>query len=268
LSGQSEDAGEIERMWRKYLTIGEIEHERRYRALFRSLPGSPRCKVCFAPFKGAGSPVARLLFGKVPSKLNPHLCNICEEFARHHQGGADIELSLLFADVRGSTALAESMSPRDYSKLINRFYKVSSRIIIETDGLMDKIIGDQVAAMYVPGFAGPEHPRRAMRAARELLRATGQGQDGGPWIPLGAAVHTGVAFVGSVGEEGGTSDITVLGDAANTAARLASRAQAGEILVSESARQAAGMEFDPAQMRQLNLKGKSEQVTAYVLAMD
>jgi adenylate cyclase len=137
--------------------------------------------------------------------------------------------------------------------------------MVRTDALIDKIIGDQVAAMYVPGFAGAAHARRALEAAQEILRATGHARPEGPWIPLGAGVHTGTAFVGSVGSAEGTSDITVLGDAANTAARLASSARQGEILISDAAYRAAGSDFGELEKRNLELKGKSEPVLVHVL---
>jgi len=265
MSEQSERDTMVEHLWRTYLTTGEFEKERRQRHFFRLLPGNPRCKNCYAPFRGAGSIVVRLVYQKQPSNLNPQLCNVCEQFARKYQGGAEIELSLLFADVRGSTNLAETMSPLDYSKLINHFYNTASQILVRTDALIDKIIGDQVAAMYVPGFAGPRHARRALEAAQKILLATGHARPEGPWIPLGAGVHTGIAFVGSVGSEGGTSDITVLGDAANTAARLASSARQGEILISDAAFTAAGLDLGHLEKRHLELKGKSQPVLVHVL---
>jgi adenylate cyclase len=255
----------IERLWRTYLTTGEFEKERRQRHFFRLLPGTPRCKICYAPFQGPGSAFVKLVYGKRPSNLSPQLCNVCEQFASQFQGGAEIELSLLFADVRGSTTLAESMTPTQFSKLINRFYNTSTQIMVQTDALIDKIIGDQVAAMYVPGFAGPDHARRALEAAQQLLRVTGHARPEGPWIPLGAGVHTGTAFVGSVGSEEGTSDITVLGDAPNTAARLASSARQGEILISNTAYTSAGLDLGNLVTRNLELKGKSEPVLVHVL---
>jgi adenylate cyclase len=265
MNAQSKHDETVEHLWRTYLTTGEFEKERRQRRFFRLLPGTPRCKNCYAPFRGAGSVVVRVLYGKHPSNLNPQLCNVCEQFAMQFQGGAEIELSLLFADVRGSTSLAEAMSPRDFSRLINHFYSTATQVMVRSDALIDKITGDQVAAMYVPGFAGPGHARRAVAAAQEILHATGHGRSEAPWIPLGVGVHTGIAFVGSVGEQGGTSDITVLGDAANTAARLASSARQGEILISDAAYQAAGLDLGPLEQRELELKGKSERVHVRVL---
>ena len=263
MNSNQEDA--IEQLWRSYLTTGEFPKERRQRRFFRLLPGSPRCKNCYAPFKGSGSLVVQLLYGKQPSNLNPQMCNVCEVFARQYQGGAEIELSLLFADVRGSMTLAESMGPKEFSKLINRFYKTATHVLVHSDAMIDKIIGDQVAGMYIPGFAGPDHARRAVSAAQEIMRATGHGSSDGPWISLGAGVHTGTAFVGSVGSEEGTMDITVLGDAANTAARLSSMAEVGQILISESAFEAARMTPGELEKRSLDLKGKTEAVSVYVL---
>ena len=191
--------------------------------------------------------------------------NACDNFAVQHQGGAEVELSLLFADVRGSTTIAEGMGPGEFSQLINRFYNAVTEVLMRTDALIDKIIGDQVAGMYVPGFAGADHASRAVKAAREVLKVTGHQDPNGPWIPLGAAVHTGVAFVGSVGSAKGTSDITVLGDTANTAARLSSNALQGEILVSEAAWTAARLASDGVEQRTLELKGKTEPISVFVL---
>jgi len=264
----SENDAMVEGFWRKYLTTGEFEKETRQRKFFRMLPGHPRCKNCYAPFRGIGSRVVHMMYGKGPSNLNPQLCNICEIFAQKYQGGAEVELSLLFVDVRGSTTLAESMNPTEYSKLINRFYKTATHVMVHSDALIDKIIGDQAAGMYVPGFAGPEHAQAAINAAQEILRETGYGSPGGAWIPVGAGVHTGTAFVGSVGSEEGTSDITVLGDTPNTAARLSSSANEGEILISVPALTAAGLDESGLEARTVALKGKSDPVNVYAMRAD
>jgi adenylate cyclase len=261
-----EKARQVEKLWRDYLTTGDFPKERRQRHFFRILPGSPRCKNCYAPFKGSGSLVVRLIYGKQPSNMNPKLCNVCEVFAREFQGGAEIELSLLFADVRGSTTLAEEMGPMAFSKLINRFYVTATQVLVQSDALIDKIIGDQAAGMYVPGFVGDNHAEKAIDAAREIMRSTGHGSAAAPWISLGVGVHTGVAFVGAVGSQEGTVDITVLGDVPNTAARLSSVAGVGEILVSAPAAQAAGLQIGPLEKRSLSLKGKVEAVDVHVLA--
>lgn len=198
--------------------------------------------------------------------MNPQICTVCEDFATQHQGGAEIELSMLFADVRGSTVLAEGMSASAFSKLINRFYSTVSDVLIRTDALIDKLIGDEVIGLYVPGLAGQQYARRTVEAAQEILRVTGHGKPDGPWITIGVGVHTGTAYVGSVGHRGGATDITVLGDAANTAARLCANAKAGEILISEATCMAAGLDFGHLERRLLKLKGKSQCVAVYALS--
>jgi adenylate cyclase len=258
----------VEELWRKYLTTGEFAKETRQRKFFRMLPGSPRCKNCYAPFEGAGSRIVSLLYGKKPSNLNPQLCNVCEVFAREYQGGAEVELSLLFVDVRGSTSLAEEMNPTEYSRLINRFYKTATHVMVHSDALIDKIIGDQANGIYVPGFAGPDHAQHAIEAGWEILHQAGYGSSSGPWIPLGAGVHTGISFVGALGSEEGTTDITVLGDAPNTAARLSSSAGEGEILISEPACTSAGIDCSGLEKRSLELKGKSEPIDVRVMVVD
>lgn len=229
------------------------------------MPAHHRCKLCYAPFDGIGAPLVRIIFDKRQSRLNPHLCTGCENFASKFQGGAEIELSLLFVDIRGSTTLAERTTAAEFSKLINRFYKDATDILIRTDAMIDKLVGDQVIGLYVPGMTGTDHARHAIAAAQGIMRVTGHDGQSGPWVPLGAGVHTGTAYVGSVGSKDGSTDITVLGDAANTAARLSSSAGQGEILISQTAYASAGLALGNLDKRTLTLKGKSEPVTVHVL---
>ena len=202
--------------------------------------------------------------GREQSRYNPRFCAQCETF--EHPGGAEVELTMLFADVRGSTALAESMSPSEFGRLINRFYVVASDILVRSDALVDRLIGDEVVGLFVPGFAGPRHPSRAIGAARKLLHATGHAAPGGPWLPVGVGIHTGRAFVGIVGGEGGTpQDFTALGDSVNITARLASSANPGEVLISEAAYTASGLDLGDLEVRQMDLKGKASSTEARVL---
>lgn len=252
---------EHEEAWRAALT-GDIGALRYFRAVLGRIPGAPRCKLCLAPMKAPGNLIVRPL-GFGPSKLNRRLCRACFRHLDKHPGGAEVELSLLFADVRGSTSIAERMPAQEFSKLISRFYGVAAKVVDHWDGIVDKFVGDEVVALFVPGFAGEDHASRAVEAARDLLRETGN--DGGaPWVPIGAGIHTGVAFVGRVGE-GDACDFTAVGDSVNTTARLASSAGAGEILVSEAAAVASGLDTSALNARTLTLKGKDEMIDAVVL---
>src|ERR1041385_8825297 len=159
--------------------------------------------------------------GFTPWEKNPNICRFCLTKLRGNEGvGAEVELSLMFADVRGSSRLARSMSPSDFRRLMSRFYEAATDVLIEHDALLDKFVGDQSIGLFVPGIAGPDHPRRAIDAAEALLEKTGHRSGEGPWIPLGASVHTGTAYVGTVFTRGEISDFTALGDAVNVAAHL------------------------------------------------
>lgn len=250
-----------EEEWYKMLTEGEPIPRHIYH-LYGLLPSDPRCKICASPFKGWGGFIMHLL-GRDQSKYNPRFCQKCEVF--EHPGGAEVPLTMLFADVRGSTQLAEQMSPREFSKLINRFYAAASHVLIQTDAMVDRLMGDEAIGLFLPGFAGPEHPRRAIEAAQDLLRMTGHRDAKGPWLPVGVGIHTGLAFVGVVGGEASTADFTALGDNVNVAARLASQAGPGEILISDAAYSASKLDLGNLERRQLDLKGKSEPIGVRVL---
>ena len=169
-------------------------------------------------------------------------------------------MSMLFADVRGSTALSEQMSPTDFSKLINRFYIGTTKIIIDEDGLVEKLAGDAVAAFWGAGFAGPDYVRRTLKVAQEISRAMQRHE-----IPVGIGVHSGLAYFGAMGSAEGLTEISAIGDEVNTAARLAAQAAAGEILVSEKALQRAGVDGEALERRNLELKGLSEPVPVRVM---
>lgn len=250
----------VEETWRQMLT-GDLPGLQRMRRMWGAVPSAPRCKLCNAPFSGPGGILTRMLaFG--PSRLNRRLCKWCIRSVHKHPGGAEVEISLLFADVRGSTALAEKMAPGEFSQLLARFYGAAAEVIDEHDGIVDKFVGDAALALFIPGFAGPQHAAAAIEAARDLVAHTGNG-GGAPWIPIGIGVHTGTTFVGSVGE-GDAVDFTALGDTVNAASRLSALAAAGEILVSADAAEAGGLETAGLERRTLELRGRERPLDAWV----
>lgn len=256
-----DDLSKESEIWRDFLLQGSTQFHR-IQQLFRLLPSNPRCKLCLSPFKGVGGFAMRIA-GRSPARMNPRICGACERFAEANQGGAEIPLSLLFADIRGSTTLAETLGTKQFSALIARFYNVVTDELIRADALIDRLIGDEVIALFVPGIAGAGHADAAVKAAEGILKATGHEKSAEPWVPVGIGVHTGTAFVGSVGSAGVT-DITALGDDVNLTARLASIASAGEILITEAARAAAGLATDGLEARRLELKGRSEPVDVWL----
>jgi len=182
-------------------------------------------------------------------------------------GGAEVRLSLLFADVRGATSLSQQLGPSEYTRLMNRFYTAATDALVRSDALIDQFVGDEVIGLYVPGFAGKGHARHAIQGAQESLRATGHDDPAGPWVAVGAGVHPGIAFVGTVGVEGLVTDVRAVGDALNATARLASAAGPGEILISRAACAAAGLNTDGLEQRRLELKGLSAPMDVCVLGV-
>ena len=179
-----------EQMWRALVT-GEGGVMRRERRRHRRIPGAPRCKTCLVPLGGPAAPMVRLVAQPPPVPKNPNYCDVCETFVRTHPGGAEVEISMLFADVRGSTTLAKHMQPTRVQQADQPFLRLREPVVIDSDGVVDKLVGDAVVALYVPAI-GPDHARKAIEAAGDLLRATAG------LLPARAGVHTGVAYVGAV----------------------------------------------------------------------
>jgi adenylate cyclase len=152
-----------------------------------------------------------------------------------------------------------------FKDIIQRFYKDTSKILIAHNAMVNRLMGDQVIALFVPRFAGKDHAKVAIHAAQELLRVTGHGDPNGPWIPVGAGIHTGTAYVGAVGAADGVTEIAVLGSAANMCARLSSKAAAGEILISEDSVKLGNLDVEGLESRSLELKGVSQSVSVRVM---
>jgi adenylate cyclase len=204
---------------------------------------------------GQPAAVVHGLIGKRPAEQNPNICRKCFTFLSSHHGGAEIDVTMLFADIRGSTTLAEDMSTADFRRLLDRFYTTASGVVFAHDGMVDKFVGDELVANFFPLLTGDRHAIKGVDAARDLLRATGHEEPAGPWVPLGAGLHTARTWFGAVGR-GGRVELTAVGDAVNTTARLASLAAAGEILVTIEAATAAALDLGSLDRQQLELKGK------------
>ena len=240
-----------DKRWHQLLTQGHrplrIAH-----ILFRHLPSPPRCKVCYNPFGGLGGKVVGL-FGFARSRKNPNLCTRCCDTLP--SGGSEIDIAVLFADVRGSTSMAERLEPSAYAALMNDFYRTATEVLVRHDAIIDKLIGDEVMALFIPGICGAGYRRRGAEAAIALLEAVAHRRPAEP-IPIGAAVSSGLAYVGNVGSAGVT-DFTALGDTVNTASRLASSAAPGEVLLSESVYADMAGEWPDLEIRTLALRGKA-----------
>lgn len=261
----------ISEVWHTYLTSGAklkgmhlpwFEHPA-LKPFFRALPTEPRCQMCYIPFAGIGGFISKRLLDVKPSPMNPHICNICERFAARFPGGTELEISILFADIRGSTPLAEKMPNREFSDLIQRFYEAVTKVLYSHYGLIEKFEGDGLSAFFAPAFAGPNHALAAIEAGKDILTVTGHGTGKTPWVPVGVGVNTGVAFVGALRVEGGRNDITILGDAVNTTARLSDQSAPGEMLIGQRTMHMSGLSMEEYETKDLSLKGKEAPVKVW-----
>jgi adenylate cyclase len=171
---------------------------------------------------------------------------------------------VLFADLRGFTARVSAADPEEASILLRRFYRCAEDVLFP-DAVIDKLIGDEVMALYLPDLKKEHLPRDAvprvmLEHARALLRAVGYGSANPPFVEMGIGLDYGEAFVGNIGQRA-LFDFTAVGDVVNTAARLQGQAQAGEILLSR--RVAEGLPNPPGTRVELQLKGIAEPLVAY-----
>lgn len=250
--------------WHELLS-GQHPMLRRGRQMFRLLSptATDRCRLCCAGFDGFTAPALRLI-GRGPWRRNPHMCEKCEAVFAEHRGGTELDIAVVYADVRGSTQLAAGMRPAEFAALMQRFFQTATAVFNRGDAVVDKMVGDEVIALYLPGIAGSNYRSRALNAGLELLRATGHGDPQGPWLPIGVGVHAGKAFVGSIGVDGGNYQFTALGDAMNFGARLVAAAGRGEMVVSEAVLQGVPENLI-TERRRLELKGYTEPVEVGIL---
>jgi adenylate cyclase len=244
---------DVESIWRYVLTE---EH----RSKFAFLPSSPRCIGCQEPFRGIGG-VLMAMIGHRPSRKNPNFCNYCDDILP--VGGAEVDVGVLFADVRSSTALAEKLGPKAFADTLNRFYDVANETLIKYHAMIDKMVGDEVMALFIPSVCKAEHRRRLVESAAALAGAVKSLRVQDEPLPVGIGIHCGSAFVGKIGSSS-VRDFTALGDTINTAARLQAEAASGQLVLSEEAYQESPELFPGAEQRSVTLRGRAESLAIRV----
>jgi len=239
--------------WQALLVDG-YEPLKKAQRVFRRLPKDPRCKLCQNPFSGFGGRMTALI-GRKPSRKNPNLCQYC--FDHLPSGGIEIDIGVVFADVRSSTALGEQSTATQFAERLNGFYATATDVLIAHDGLVDKLIGDEVMGLFISGLAGPDYRRHTALAALDLAAAVDD-------LPVGVAANAGIAFVGNVGS-GTVMDFTALGDAVNVGARLQSHAAPGEVVLARDLYALVADEHPVARSERIEVRGRDEPVDVAVV---
>lgn len=237
------------------------------------------CRGCWdqmhmpVPIRGPLSLPFRAL-GISQSKMNPNICTICERAFRRvkKQKHIAVDATILFADMRGYTALSERVGAAELARTVALFQDQCARWIWAQDGIVNKQMGDGLMAIFNFPIRIANHAEAAIRAARDIQRHCGAALaalapgDGSPAPGIGIGIHSGTAEIGEFSTD--RSDFTAIGKTVNIAARLESQAAGGEVLVSAEAAALAPQATRTAARRSLHLKGVEQPVTAHVLVPD
>jgi class 3 adenylate cyclase len=176
-------------------------------------------------------------------------------------------VTALFADVVGSTALAEQMDPEDWTQLINGAFDVMSRAIFRYEGTIAQLQGDALLAFFGAPVAHEDDPERAVRAALDMVAETAEfarqlKAAGGVDFRIRAGINTGPVLVGNVGSDL-RYEYTALGDAVNVAARVQTAAEPGSVLITAATQRFVGATFELEDLGTIDVKGKSEPLHVY-----
>jgi adenylate cyclase len=184
----------------------------------------------------------------------------------------ELEVTVLFSDIRGFSTIAERLSARVIAEIVGRHLGAMAEIVVEHGGTIDKFQGDAVMAIFGAPDPLPDHATHALRCAIAMqrrqteLNAQGWGTDEVPVLGVGIGLNTGTVIAGAIGG-GGRLEYTVIGDAVNVAQRLQSEAAGGEIVAAASTVAAApGIPSESIGLRLV--KGREELVEVYRIAYD
>lgn len=263
-----------EEPWKTILGPGEghpqVTGARRFHSRLPTRPGSKRCKGCKAPLEGFFGFVMALA-GRGENPRNPRYCNVCDKVLRDCPGGAKINMSAIFVDVRGSVPLSERTEEAEFARCLEEFFESVSRVLTETDGWEIERRGDCLVVAYPPaaGFSGPDHAAKAAKGALRVIREVALKAPDGTPLQFGIGAHFGGIWIGTVSPRG-MVDITILGKEANITARLSQKARAGEALISDALVKESGLRIDrfKAERRQFKLEGVKQPISAFVVRTD
>jgi len=234
------------------------------------------CKGCWQqmrvpiPLRGPLSIPFRV-FGVRPSPMNPNTCTICELMFKRVMKARKVSVNatILFADLRGYTALSQTLPEEQVSELLDAFYDECASAIWANDGLLNKTIGDAVMAVFNFPIRHDGHAANALLAARQIQQQFGLraasiaagSENVGAVVGIGIGIDSGMVSFGEFGRS--HRDLTAIGNVVNLAARAQSVAERGQILVTQSVRNQTNAATDQAPARSYDLKGIDQPVLLF-----
>lgn len=201
------------------------------------------------------------VFGKYVSKdVVEHLL---KSEASLELGGQEREISVLFVDIRGFTAISEKLTPHQVIEFLNHYFGAMTDIVFKNNGTLDKFIGDSIMAVFNSPHDEPEHAYKAVKTAIEMMDSCAKLQKKGlPPVRIGIGVNTGKAVIGNMGSQQ-RQEFTALGDTVNTSSRLCGVADGGQIIISEATYQQCKDKINAKKLPPLRVKGKAKALTVY-----
>lgn len=194
----------------------------------------------------------------LPSQVARYLI---DDPSRANLGGERRDVTVLFADLRGFTALAEKMAPERLIEVVNHYLTLATEAIFGQGGVLDKFMGDAVMALYNGPVPQPDHALRAVKTAF-ALRDNLRGRDVEPSLRCGFGINTGEAVVGNVGSEA-LMNYTAIGDAVNVAFRLQEQAKAEQILLSSTTYDAVKGFVEARPLGRMRIRRRAEEAEVY-----
>ena len=185
-------------------------------------------------------------------------------------GGRKEEVTILFSDIRGFTSLSETLEPKDVVALLNEYLTVMTPIVFQNHGIIDKFAGDEIMAYFGAPVYPEDHAWRAVKTALEMQEALVPlrerwHSEARPDVQIGIGINTGKVIMGNIGSEL-RMDFTLIGDDVNIGARLCSKAEAGETLISASTYKATYQRIEVEESREIMVKGKSKPIRVYSIS--
>jgi adenylate cyclase len=220
---------------------------------------APECVICGTALAGPLGYLFRLV-GINRSARNPNLCNRCNT---HVEEGRVVELTVLFADLSGFTAMTRRLGPERTHEVVDAFLKSATYALVRHGAFIDKYVGDAVMAFFNAPIRYEDHGARAVAAALEIeAEMPALTERFGIDLRAAIGVASGWAHVGRLGSGEG-KDYTAIGDVVNLAARLEGQANGGEVVVDEPVYRQVADRYPDVQPEQVDLKGFGDPVEAY-----
>ncbi|MBW2987764.1 adenylate/guanylate cyclase domain-containing protein [Candidatus Woesearchaeota archaeon] len=181
--------------------------------------------------------------------------------------GEERNVTILFADIRGFTAMSEKMTPHEVVSMLNKYLGEMTESVFNFEGTLDKYIGDCIMAIFNAPLEQPDHAMQAIKASMDMQERIKQVQSKEkdvPRVDVGIGLNTGPAVIGNIGSQKRV-DYTAIGDTVNTASRMCSLAGKGELIITENTYKLVKDKIKVKKLDPVKVKGKEKPLQVYLV---